>query len=310
MLETTRFLDLDCVRLTNERISLLVTTAVGPRILALHLDDGDNLFAELPGVTIPGADAGPFHMRGGHRLWHAPEVPARTYVPDDRPVEITECDGGLIATPPVEPATGLQKQIRVRLPADDATVIVDHTLTNHTLWPVECAPWAITQVKPDGVAILPHPTTPSDTAGVQPNRSLILWPYTDVTSPCFRLGNSYSFVYADQCGSEFKLGFPNPRGWLAYHRRGTLFVKQAHFDRQADYVDAGSSSQCYCDSRFLELETLGPRTTIAPGDSVTHREVWRVYAGIDVELTEPQVDTLVDQLDLDRTSQYLRREAE
>jgi len=36
----------------------------------------------------------------------------------------------------------------------------------------------------------------------------------------------------------------------------------------------------YCKPRFLELETLGPRTTLAPGESVGHHEMWVIRDGV------------------------------
>ena len=80
-----------------------------------------------------------------------------------------------------------------------------------------------------------------------------------------------------------KIGFPNPDGWLAYVVDDTLFLKQAVYQPDGDYFDRGSSSECYCNPRLLELETLGPRTTLAPGESVSHRETWLVRAGISIQ---------------------------
>jgi hypothetical protein len=80
-----------------------------------------------------------------------------------------------------------------------------------------------------------------------------------------------------------KFGFPNPAGWLAYVVDGTLFVKQAAYQPGAGYLDRDRSSECYCSPRFLELETLGPRITLAPGEAVGHRETWLVRAGVPVQ---------------------------
>jgi hypothetical protein len=295
---TTRFLGLDCVRLENSALSLLVTKSVGPRIIALYLPDGSNLFAEIPDRTVECPGAGEFHFYGGHRLWHAPEALGRTYLPDDSPVEIATIEDGLTATQPTEPRTGLQKRLRIRLPDNSATVIVDHILTNQGLWPVTCAPWAITQLRPGGVAILPQGTALRGAGGLQPDRNVVLWPYTDINSPFIRWGNHFITVTAEMEATVLKIGFPNPQGWLAYHWQGTLFVKKAGFQPEADYLDMGSSSQCYCDRDFLELETLGPRATIAPGESVTHREVWELYYQVALIRTEDAIQELVEELGL------------
>ena len=95
-----------------------------------------------------------------------------------------------------------------------------------------------------------------------------------------------------------KVGFPNPVGWLGYALADTFFVKHAAYRPDAAYFDRGSSSECYCNPRFLELETLGPRTTLAPGESVTHRETWAIYGGVTIRRDEAAVQKLVDQLEL------------
>ena len=307
MLEIVSFLDLECVRLANQSLSLLVTRTVGPRIIALQLTGEKNLFAELPDVKLDCPGRGPLTLWGGHRLWHAPEEARRTYLPDDRPPAITQIENGLMVTQLVEEETGIQKSMAITLPEDRATVIVDHTLKNQGSWPVELAPWAITQVKPGGVAILPQRSVPSDPAGLLPNRQVALWPYTDMNSPHITWGNRFIFISATMSAGALKIGLPNPEGWLAYYSNRTLFVKEAPYDPQATYFDHGSSSECYCNDRFLELETLGPRTTVAPGEEATHREVWHVYGEVNFSPTEAEMLALVAELGLSSPSLHLEQ---
>ena len=294
-MDTVKFLDFDCVSLENKTLSLLVTQAVGPRILSLRFNDGDNLFAELPDIVTERPDGKIFHFYGGHRLWHAPENMPRTYIPDDRPVEVVPDRFGVSVTTPVEDETGIEKSIHISLVEDKPQVIVRHTLTNRGLWPVECAPWAITQLRSGGVAILPQSREQTD---VLPNRSLALWPYTDLTSPQVRWGNRYILVHTDM-QSPFKVGFPNPRGWLAYWLDGTLFVKWAACDAQAEYYDFGSSSECYCNGKFLELETLAPISKLAPSESAIHTETWELYADVACPEDEDAAQRLVETLVLE-----------
>jgi hypothetical protein len=296
--KTTTFLTLECVQLKNEALELLVTKSVGPRIIRLSLAGGENLLAELPEATLDCPGVGPLRMWGGHRLWHSPEKKSRTYLPDDKPMEITEIKQGLQVVQPTEAQTGIQKSLRITLPDQSATVIVDHTLTNQGLWPVELAPWAITQIKPGGVAILPQISGNADPDGLLPNRQLALWPYTDIASPHLQWGNRFVFVRATMQQGALKIGFPNPHGWLAYHHNQILVVKQAEYQPGADYFDFGSSTECYCCPTFIELETLGPRTTLAPGESVSHRETWRLFSGIQFEPTEAAAQALAQRLGL------------
>lgn len=273
----------DCVKLENGSLAVWLTRSVGPRILGLALLDGQNLFAELPEYTIECPGVGPYWLRGGHRLWYAPEDPRRTYLPDDEPLALTEIADGLCLIQPVEAPTGVQKVLTVTLPGPEGRVVVDHTLCNRGDSPVQLAPWAITQLKPGGVAVLPQATAPADEYGVLPNRHLVLWPYTQIESPHITWGDRYLLVEATMQAGALKIGFPNPAGWLAYVVDGTLFAKKADYQPGADYYDRGSSSECYCNPQFLELETLGPRATLAPGNSVSHRETWLVRAGCSVQ---------------------------
>ena len=153
---------------------------------------------------------------------------------------------------------------------------IDHQLTNQGMWSVECAPWAITQLRPGGVALMPQRTVKADPDGLQPNRSLAFWTYSDVTAPYLHLGNDHIRVRPEAPATGFKLGFPNDHGWLAYVLADQLFIKRAEYDSQKWYYDRQSSSQCYCNSDFLELETLGPRETIEPGQTISHREIWQL----------------------------------
>jgi hypothetical protein len=290
-----KFLGLECYPLENESVRLLVTPSVGPRILSFGFKEGENLFAEVPEAVIDVPGGGVFHFYGGHRLWHAPEEPRRTYLPDDSPLEIVPAENGLTVTQETEPQTGLQKTLEVRLSGESAQVLITHHLTNHGLWPVTCALWALTQFKTGGTAILPQ--VRQDT-GVLPNRSLALWPYTDMMNSNVRWGSDFILLDAE-LDSPFKLGFPNPRGWLAYWWNATLFVKRADYDPQAEYFDFGSSSECYCDDRFIELETLAPIRTMAPGETASHTETWQLYRDIDRPRHQSDVQRLVESLGLE-----------
>ncbi len=298
MLEATEthFAGYDCVKLENESLALWVTQSVGPRIIRLELHGGENLFALLPDVTLDYPGEGTFYLYGGHRLWYAPEDPQRTYIPDNEPVEVTKASRGIRVTQPVEEKTGIRKSMTITLPDEGARVVVDHSLENHGETPIELAPWAITQLRIGGVAILPQASGPADEHGVLPNRQIVLWPYTHINSTHITWGDRFIFVHANMQEGALKLGFPNPVGWLGYVLGNTLFVKSAEYQLDASYFDRGSSGECYCNPLFLELETLGPRKLIPPGEMVTHRETWALYGPIDFKLDENAVHKLVESL--------------
>lgn len=294
-MEIERFMGYECVSLENGSIELLIPQSIGPRILSLNFLGGENLLAELPNFTTDCPGMGAFHFYGGHRLWYAPEEPHRTYLPDDSPVEITPVKNGCLITQDVEAKTGLQKSMEVYLENDSPRVVITHRLYNRSVWNVTCAPWAITQFKKGGVAILPQSCAD---AGVLPNRSFALWPYTNMAEPNVLWGQHYIMVQTNMT-SPFKVGFPNPRGWLGYWLNNTLFVKRAKYEAQSAYYDLGSSSECYCNDKFLELETLAPIQTLAPETSVEHVETWELYGSVVRPRNEKDVHSLVASLKLE-----------
>ena len=59
--------------LENEQLRVDYLTTTGPRIVGLYAKGADgNLFAETPEVHWP-TPHGEYFLRGGHRLWIAPE---------------------------------------------------------------------------------------------------------------------------------------------------------------------------------------------------------------------------------------------
>jgi len=267
-----------CLHISTDHLSLWVTKEVGPRVIGLSLPGGENLLAVLPEAKseYPGQET--YYFRGGHRLWYGPEKPETTYLPDNQPVDIQKRHQGVIITQEVDRPTGIQKSWEIVFSDAEARIKIEHKLSNQGETDFSLAPWAITQIRPGGVGIFPQKTGPDDEHGLLPNRHLVLWPYTDVQSPYIHWGNRAIFVEARMTSGALKIGFPNPDGWLAYALEGTLFLKEAGFDPEAAYVDRGASSEVYCSSDFIELETMGPYRQLSPGETIHHVETWSLYA--------------------------------
>lgn len=253
---------------------LTVARDAGPRILSYSTGGIEQLFAELPGVFIDHPGAVSYPLIGGHRLWRAPEVPTITYENDDNPVMVHDFETGieLIGAPDRD---GVIKSMSATAHGDKT--VIDHALHNGGDHPVRTATWAITQLSPGGVGILPQRLDATDHDGVLPNRSIAMWPYTDPSSSDMVFGSKDIRITASTTAPKAKIGTQNSRGWMAYHSGQALFVKWSPLhDDERIYPDRGSSIECYCDHRFMELETLGPMVTLEPGDAVDHREVWQM----------------------------------
>ncbi len=266
---TDRLAGHEVVWVTDGRIEVAVATGLGPRILGLRLHGGPNIFAELgsAGIDVPGSER--FTFYGGHRLWVAPEVPEVTYQPDDAPV-VAERDR--LRTSLHRDVGPFAKTIAVTFENNEARV--DHVLSNRTNDSAEVAAWGITQLRPGGTARLPLATTPGDAHGLQPNRMIVAWPYTDWADPLIEIDRTEVRVLPGRT-QPTKVGTVlGAAGALHYDIDGLRFSKRISSVQRSMYTDLGANGQVYANDQFVELETVGPLVTLAPGESTTHSEWW------------------------------------
>ncbi len=272
-----KYLNCDCYQLSNGILSVWLSREFGPRIIGLSYLDGENLLAEIPGQKLSAGNGPEYTPHGGHRLWYAPERPETTYLPDDDPPQIEEIEGGFRVVQDVDTPTGIQKSWEMVLDQDQARLTINHKLMNLGDDPFELAPWAVTMLKPGGLACLPMQEKEDDEHGLWPNRTVVIWPYTELESSCLQLTDRAIFIRADLQEGALKLGAPNPQEWIAYSNQGVLFTKSTAYDPHDRYVDRGASSQIYCNPDMIELETLGPVVNLQPGESTEYIEVWKIY---------------------------------
>lgn len=273
------------VRLSNDAIEVVASTDYGPRILAYRYRESANVFAYLPASehAKPTAFGEPWHVYGGHRLWQAPEDPVRTYVPDNAPVA-ADFDGTTLSlTPPIEAVTALVKELRVTVATHGSRVRVDHRLTNTGNETVRLAAWGLSVMAPGGQAVFPLPSYVPFPERLLPASRLVLWPYTRLADPRFRFGAHYLRLRQDPSAvAPQKVGIlDEEHGWAAYANGDQLFVKRYAPARSAmPLVDLGCNVESFTDASMLELETLGPEVSLAPGATTTHREEWTLHRGV------------------------------
>jgi hypothetical protein len=234
-----------------------------------------NLFVDLRDLPPVRTEYGEFYFQGGHRLWHAPEAMPRTYIPDSE-VKVTELADGVRLESATEPGTGIRKQIEIQLQSDEPSVTLTHSLTNDGMWPVGLAPWAITQFRLGGRVILPMPIGNADPVGLLPNRQFALWPYSRINDSRLQLGDDFIVFDSNAQLPPFKFGYFNPHGWMGYWLDDTFFRKTFSAQKDVKYPDNNCNAEMYCNDQFVELESLGPLTTLLPGTSVNHVERWDI----------------------------------
>lgn len=291
------------LRLTNGDIELIATLDVGPRIISYRLNDGTNVFKEYEDQL--GQSGEPeWQIRGGHRLWTAPEDTSRTYAPDNAPARFEPAgDDGVRLQWPADAQHGIAKEILLRLDPEGTRVHLTHRITNTGTQPTELAPWALSVMRPGGVEILPmppskpHPGSPKNAksaADFAADRHFVFWPYTDLTDPRWHFGKRFITLRQDAEKGPTKLGTDLRLGWAAYLNDGTLFVKRFGYQEGASYPDGGCSYETFTNQDMLEMESLGPLVRLAPGAAVEHREDWELIGGLGGIRDEGDIETKIE----------------
>jgi hypothetical protein len=291
------------LQLSNGVVELIITLDVGPRIIRYGYAGGPNIFKEFADQVGKSGEK-EWRIRGGHRLWHAPEDLKRTYELDNSPISFEKLsESGVRLIQPVEPNTGMQKEIDVTLDPADTKVTVTHRLRNTGMWEVELAPWALTVLSPGGTEIIPLPPKTPHPQGLLPNQRIILWPYTDLADARWRWGTKYITLSQDNAKGPTKIGLAHQLGWAAYLNGGALFIKQIEYKDGQTYPDNGCNFETFTNQEFLELESLGPIRKIGPGQAIEHTERWWLLKNIPNDTTDagidknirPQVESLIRQ---------------
>ncbi|MBI3161556.1 MAG: hypothetical protein HYZ23_03565 [Chloroflexi bacterium] len=260
--------------LENDFLRLEYLTTTGPRIVGLYARGVDgNLLAETPDVHWP-TPHGEFYLRGGHRLWTAPEDPFYT-CPEDGLIA-TEKKNVATLKSPID-ASGLEKEISFHLNGN--RVSLNHRITWHGKDSIEFAPWAITQFRLGGMAILPLTQQVMGDNGLSPNRNLVFWPYAHIDDVRFELHDDVVLLHGQAGAEAFKVGNFNKHGWIACALGDALVVKRFSVDHFEKYADMGCNVEAYVKDVCVELETLGALKTLQPGNSMTHEETWEVTTG-------------------------------
>ncbi len=228
------------VRLFNAGAEVIVTLDVGPRVLSYRtLPDGENLFTQYD-EQLGGSGEPEWKIRGGHRLWVAPEDTSRTYALDNGPVEHNVAGKTVTLRNVAAEPHWLEKTLTLTLAPRGPVVTVDHLVTNRSPEPVALAPWALTVMRPGGTEVIPQPPLGEHPRDLLPNRRMVVWPYTALDDPRWRFGTR--LITLRQMAGSFstKIGLALAEGWAGYVDGRTFFFKTVTPPRVGEnYPDDG-----------------------------------------------------------------------
>lgn len=265
--------------LQNRFFRIEVLKDAGPRISALiPAGTSQNLLAEVDGFHWD-SPYGTYTYLGGHRLWAAPEDPARTYFPETSGVHLQQLADGIRLWREDHGQFHWERAIEIRVEADAPRLHLVHKLRNLAPQPTVAAPWTIT-VLPLGSRIrVPVPRGELNNKGLLPNRNLVYWPYSNVSDTRLHLYNEFIEVKADPLPCAFKTGVYSNRGWAAAEIGDWLLVKHITPCELDARLDMGANIEVYANQQLIEFEMIGQLTLLQPGETVQHEETWEILPG-------------------------------
>lgn len=282
-----------CVKLENDKIELLVTTELGPRIIYFAQKGGENVFFNDDDDSR--VDKSPFykqlfgeneayHFYGGHRMWLAPQQMVHTESPDNVPVKCKEIKNGVVLTCPEAKVIGFISEMTVVMDEEKPEITVTAEFENTSDEPKKHAVWQVTQCAPGGVAFFPF-TTP-----FRPRKPFNEMTLEDLSAPLVPSGSIFMFVgaftdkrlkvddsfitleYSPEKQRPIKIGSQDTQGWAMYANKGNMLKIEFEHDKNGTYTDGGCSLESYTDASFVEVETLGQYKEYKKGERISHTE--------------------------------------
>lgn len=266
------------IELKNNSIRVVLCPQVGGRILEYSLNGKNALYVSqqerewTPGKR-PASSAGRFDI--------GPElvIPRRSPLWNGEwTAEITG-DRSAALTSPADPATGVQLIRHFVLDDKSSRLICRQTIRNTSKRVREWCHWSRTFAVGKGVCVIPLSDPESGPMSRFPEKyvmyeegSLINFRPED---PAIRMADNALHIYPTP--RRPKLGFDSYAGVIAYYSpNNLLFVKRFRTFPDRVYNEAAglTISVWYPDREMVELEPIGPRQRLEPGESAAFTEEW------------------------------------
>lgn len=257
--------------LRNAGVEIGVALDFGIRIVHLSWEGMENLYYEQPLDRSDSftTDKG-WILYGGHRMWLAPESDD-SYYPDNDPVSYTMLEDGVLVEQAEDPWKKEKKSLRIRF-LEDGGVELLHSFQNTSDETVTGASWGINTLAAGGTAKICF----GGGRGYNPTRVVSLWGQTDLHDPRLTFDKeSLTATYIERPG-YLKVGLYSNPGKAVFKNKGQKLTITYDTFPMEDYMDGGCNFELYMCRQFMELETLGVKTQMAPGECATHREVWHL----------------------------------
>lgn len=257
--------------LSSDHAEVGVALDFGIRVVHLSCPGCENLYYVQPEDLSDGfiTDSG-WKLHGGHRIWMAPESDD-SYAPDNAPVAYELLEDGALICQDVDPLLNICKSLRITF-LDDGGVQLEQFIKNVSNVPIDGASWGVNTLDAGGTAFITF--TNQDQKGYVPHRVVSLWSDTNLHDPRLsfdKLGLTARHMFLPD---YLKLGLYCLDGKAVFENKGQRLTLLFDSQPLSMYPDNGCNFELYMCSKFMELETMGTKAHLLPGESTSHTETW------------------------------------
>ena len=257
----------ECLFADNGIIEVGIPLGFGLRIAHFSFLGEKNVFFEQPNDMTTFTTPEGWRIRGGHRLWLAPENP-KIYCPDNEPIEYSIEGDTIVITQREDPWLHIIKSFRLTL--DGSRLSVTHKILNVGDEVLSCSLWAISVMAPGGTEYIDFARRDG---GMDHWHRISMWDYTS-------LGDERATYTRDQIkiqylplDTKYKIGVGHPCGPVRYETDDLIFVKHFKIEEDKLYPDANVSYETFFSKYMVEMESLSPLGEIPVGESMEHTEI-------------------------------------
>lgn len=235
--------------ITNGSLTMTVSKE-GGKILSFKYND-----AEVISQTKFPNSFGSTFWTSPQKEWNWPPVPEL----DRMPYEV-KTEGGLTMTSSVSARLKYQVKKEFAVDEKDGAIVVTYSIVNCSDEVRQVAPWEITRVpNADGLIFFDAPLDGITPAGLMN----------------FTAQDGAVWFKTDEAPQNRKIN-ADGTGWLAYANNGLLLIKQFEDLKAGAPAPDEAEIQVYLNrgKTYIELESQGAYTTLAPGEQLSWTVRW------------------------------------
>ena len=257
----------ECLHADNGIIEVLIPLNFGIRICHFSFVGEKNVFYEHPNdADFFTTDKG-WRIRGGHRLWLAPES-EKVYFPDNNPISYTVCDDKIILTQQKDEWLNVVKSFTLSF--DGARLKITHQVKNVGTESLSRSLWAISVMAPGGTEYINFERRDG---GMDHWHRISTWDYTSLGDSRATYTRDSIIIKHLPLDKKYKIGVGHPYGPVRYENGDIVFIKYFNVEKDKLYPDANVSYETFFSKYMVEMESLSPLFEIKPGESAMHEEI-------------------------------------